>query len=148
MTIASADYVFSLIRAKRYSEAKALKIEENFTWGEVFGSIQGSEWNEVTLLALQNCVRTAGYMQFLRNRFGPLKVTSWYRPSSYNKRVGGATKSLHLKGFAVDFVPIQATLENVYRYLDVYHNGGLALHHKLNFIHLDRRGNKVRFRYG
>lgn len=41
-------------------------------------------------------------LQYIRNKLGAVTITSGYRTSSYNKKVGGASSSMHLKGQAVD----------------------------------------------
>ena len=33
----------------------------------------------------------------------PMNITSGYRTAAYNRKVGGASNSMHLKGLAVDF---------------------------------------------
>ena len=38
----------------------------------------------------------------IRERFGPVKVTSWYRSKKLNKKVGGSKKSDHLTASAAD----------------------------------------------
>jgi len=39
----------------------------------------------------------------LRQRFGPIVITSGYRPRALNAKVGGSRTSRHLTGCAVDF---------------------------------------------
>ena len=39
----------------------------------------------------------------LRQRFGPIVITSGYRPRALNAKVGGSHTSRHLTGCAVDF---------------------------------------------
>lgn len=42
-------------------------------------------------------------LQPLRDRFGPITVTSGYRSPDLNKRIGGSKTSHHCQGYAVDF---------------------------------------------
>lgn len=51
--------------------------------------------------------------QKLRNRAGPLWVTSGYRSEKTNMEVGGVENSLHLKGMAVDLVPLKVSIKEL-----------------------------------
>lgn len=42
-------------------------------------------------------------LQKLRNKYGSVIISSGYRCSKFNKKVGGASNSAHLKGQAADF---------------------------------------------
>ncbi|MGL6063893.1 MAG: D-Ala-D-Ala carboxypeptidase family metallohydrolase [Fusobacteriaceae bacterium] len=51
-----------------------------------------------------NLKYTAKRLEDLRDLLGePLAITSWYRSPSHNSSVGGASRSGHLSGLAVDF---------------------------------------------
>jgi hypothetical protein len=53
---------------------------------------------------LQNMIHTAEKMEQVRQILGSyIEVSSWYRCPKLNKAVGGATKSAHMSGYAVDF---------------------------------------------
>lgn len=53
---------------------------------------------------VSNIIKTAQKMDELREFFGaPLFISSWYRPAKYNDMIGGAKKSQHVLGLAVDF---------------------------------------------
>lgn len=46
----------------------------------------------------------AQIMEQIRGIFGqPITVHSWYRPPIYNREIGGAGRSAHMEGIAVDF---------------------------------------------
>lgn len=51
-------------------------------------------------------VRIAHKLEWIRAELGayPITITSGYRPSLYNKVIGGAEKSRHMVGDAADFV--------------------------------------------
>lgn len=52
----------------------------------------------------QNIVKFAQEMDIVRDFVGrAISVHIWYRPPAYNKLIGGAPASYHMKGRAVDF---------------------------------------------
>lgn len=52
----------------------------------------------------ENMKHAAQGMEMVRKILGsPISVSSWYRGPKLNRAVGGATKSAHMFGFAVDF---------------------------------------------
>lgn len=76
----------------------------------------------------------------------PLRITSAYRCSKYNKKVGGAKNSKHLLGIAADIQSdhvkphvIQSYLKN--KYPDKYGIGEYE-----TFTHIDVRPNKARWK--
>ena len=75
----------------------------------------------------------------------PLIITSSYRSPEYNKSVGGAKRTMHMKGKAVDVV----CLEGKFRRDIVHHalNLGLTCGIADRFIHLDDRYNQIIFTY-
>ncbi len=147
LAVASA---FSLIKSKDYDLLVNRNITTNFKWGEVFVGIRPdregfpSEWQQTTRAMLDNALRMALYLEKLRTYFGkPINITSWLRVPSHNKRIGGASKSMHLTGVAVDFnvkgVPFD---KNQMARLDKFHVGGLARadYNKdgwADFVHVD-----------
>jgi uncharacterized protein YcbK (DUF882 family) len=141
LTVASA---FSLIKSKDYDLLVNRHITTNFKWGEVFVGIRPNEWQEVTKAMLDNAFRLALYLEKLRTYFGKsIVITSWLRVPSHNKRIGGASKSMHLTGLAVDFnvkgVPFN---KNQMARLNEFHTGGLARadYNKdgwADFVHID-----------
>jgi len=76
----------------------------NFTWGE---ALYLPQWNIHVLpdpAVEANILHMAPTMQKIRDILDrPMLVTSWYRPFTYNKLIGGAGKSWHTTGGAVDF---------------------------------------------
>lgn len=94
--------------------------------------------------------RHAGYLQILRNEIRrPIKVLSWYRTKSHNRKVGGARSSLHMKGIATDIQVVgilPSTLRTVVlRLIDQKRipQGGVGLYD--TFLHYDSRGTKARW---
>ena len=76
-------------------------------------------------------------------------INSAYRSPSYNKKVGGATKSQHLTGNASDitikgYTPDEVAdiIEGLIR-IDAIEEGGVGRYD--TFTHYDRRGTKARW---
>ena len=69
----------------------------------------------------------------------PVYITSGYRCSGYNRKVGGVPNSYHLIGLAAD---IKVKDINLIELLEVCENigfGGIGFYEKKNFLHLDVR---------
>lgn len=86
-------------------------------------------------------------LHFIRQEFGRVKVTSAARCGKYNAAVGGSVKSQHVLGRAVDIVPLDAELQEVYDWLEDNFHGLLAIGLYLSdgFIHIDTRGQCARW---
>jgi uncharacterized protein YcbK (DUF882 family) len=90
-------------------------------------------------LDIQDSLRDA--LNRMRNDFGfPLHVVSGARCAAYNKKVGGAKHSQHLKGLAAD---IALPLDGEEKHLVIYYAmreptfKGRGFYH--TFIHVDQR---------
>ena len=90
-------------------------------------------------------------LDFMREFFGPIKITSGYRTKAHNIAVGGVKDSYHVYGnhpwkFAVDFVVPGEDLERVFWAMKnlvrtgLIEPGGLVCYKKQGFIHYDNRG--------
>ena len=75
------------------------RITEHFSWREAAckcGCVMPS-------LVRRNVEILAEHLEVVRLELGrPLTITSWYRCPARNAQVGGARKSIHLTGLAVD----------------------------------------------
>lgn len=77
-------------------------------------------------------------LQNIRDHFGvPITINSAYRTSSYNKKVGGASKSYHLQGRAFDIVVKGINLDEVCRYAKSIGIKGIIRYN--TFVHVDSR---------
>jgi hypothetical protein len=118
----------------------------SFTWAEATknGTRIPADKNVV-----DGIIRVAKAMQEVRSYLGdrPIRVNSWYRDPSTNRRVGGARDSRHMRGDAVDFVVEGMRPSEVHARLDPWwgSRGGLAS--SSSFTHIDTRGVKARWRY-
>ena len=75
----------------------------------------------------------------------PMKITSSYRSPSYNKGVGGAKKSMHLQGRAVDI-----SCTNSHDRMIILKEAlslGLTVGVAGTFLHLDDRDYQIVFTY-
>ena len=83
-------------------------ISRYFTWGEVLFSQTAARKgldNTPTTDIAEVLKVTASHMDDVRELLGnPVHVNSWYRSPKVNAAVGGAGKSQHMSGEAVDFV--------------------------------------------
>jgi len=69
-------------------------------------------------------------------RFGPLTVNSTCRSRSHNRRVGGASRSYHLTGNAVDF-RVRGSFGAVHAFLARQHAVGGLKHYGSGVFHID-----------
>lgn len=77
-------------------------------------------------------------LQAIRNHFGkPVKVNSAYRTPSYNKKVGGAKNSYHMKGMAFDIYISGISLDEICKYAQSI--GILGIIRYNTFVHVDAR---------
>lgn len=91
-----------------------MKLSENFTFEELVATDTGLP-NDPGPAETQKLMYLANYvLQPVRDRWGPVTVTSGFRSHAVNERVGGSPTSQHRKGEACDIVPVEADLEEVY----------------------------------
>jgi uncharacterized protein YcbK (DUF882 family) len=113
----------------------------SFTWREA--TRDGTRLPESTHIT-HNIIVIGEHLQKVRKFTGPLKVTSWYRPRRVNVAVGGAKRSTHMLGAAVDFLSWDGRISNdqIYKYLlKTFPKSGIARKFPAGgakgFVHLD-----------
>lgn len=81
----------------------------------------------------------------LREEFGEIKITSGNRCPRYNRQVGGAPNSQHLKGKAADIQAKYANPARVQQYLIDIYPDSLGIGGYETFTHIDSRNEKARW---
>ena len=118
----------------------------NFTWSEL---TKGGSRIPVNATVTQRIVRLCKYLDEVRTFLGgrPVHITSGYRDPVSNRRVGGASRSRHMSGDAVDFwVEGMDSVDVFYKLKNFHPRGGLAVGN--GFVHLDLRpGSPARWSY-
>jgi len=72
----------------------------------------------------------------------PVYITSGYRCSRYNQRIGGVTNSYHCIGLAADIKVKDINLIELLGYAEEIDFNGIWFYEKKNFLHLDVRPTK------
>ena len=116
------------------------KVSENFTVAE-FASKDGSR------VVIIN-PKLPEYLQKARDHFGkPMIITSGYRTTAHNIKVGGVSNSQHVFGNAADVYIPGVSVTDLYNYLCEIagNNCGIGIYD--TFVHFDVRTTKSRFDY-
>lgn len=128
-----------------YKKKQNAKLSDNFTSNEF--DCHGAGCCSQTLINPQ----LVEYLQAIRNHFGkPITITSGYRCSTHNSRIGGATGSRHTKGDAADIVVSGVSSREVAKYAESIGIKGIGLYETAAdgyFTHIDTRTTKS-FWYG
>lgn len=118
------------------------KLSDNFTVSE-FRCKDGSDKILID-------TELVNILQKIRNHFGkPVTINSAYRNATYNKKIGGASRSQHVYGTATDIVVQGVKPELVAQYAEYLmpNKGGIGLYS--TFTHVDVRANRSRWKnYG
>jgi hypothetical protein len=97
------------------------RLAPNFTLAELIHSDTAARngwYNTPDPAAIANLRALAtNVLQPIRDRFGPVRITSGYRNDRLNRAVGGAPTSQHRTGEAADFSVAGATQEQVHRWI-------------------------------
>ena len=85
-------------------------------------------------------------LQKIRDHFGkPVTITSAFRNSAYNKKIGGVSNSQHTKGTAADIKVSEILPSDVAKYAEhlLQGKGGIGLYS--SFVHIDTRQKRSRW---
>ena len=132
------------------------QISKHFTWREALWLPSwGREATEQDGLTDAVCVDLAdlfAVMEVVRRLCGdrPINVHCAYRPAAYNKEVGGATRSAHITGQAVDFDVAGMSCDEVRALLlPSLPKLGMRMECKpgSNWVHVDRADDRPGARY-
>lgn len=130
---------------KTYQKGSTVKLSANFREKEF--DCRGKGCCCKTLVDEQLVV----YLQKIRNHFGAkVTVTSGYRCTAHNKKVGGASDSRHTEGMAADIKVEGVTPMKVAQYAQSIGVLGIGLYETQDdgyFVHIDTRTEKS-FWYG
>lgn len=131
--IISAGLLVYLLQNKHGAE---IKVGKYFTLDELTNTSSG-EMNVPSpsdVANLQHLVSTV--LDPLRQRVGPLIVTSGFRSTATNDAVGGSQNSQHLSGAAVDIVPTAASESEVLAVLHTLPVDQVITYEDTNHIHI------------
>lgn len=128
-----------------YKKGQKVKLSTNFNSNEF--DCHGSGCCSSTLINPE----LVQYLQKIRDHFNaPITITSAYRCTTHNSRVGGATGSRHTKGDAADIVVKGVSPKRVAQYAESIGIKGIGLYETSAdgfFTHIDTRPTKS-FWYG
>lgn len=133
---------------KTYPKSSTTKLSKNFNARE-FRCGLGRPCSSCTTTLVDELLVV--YLQKIRDYFGTeVEITSGYRCTSYNKRIGGATRSYHSRGMACDIVVRGVAPRRVAAYAEYIGVKGIGLYETAKdgyFVHIDTRTAKS-FWYG
>jgi len=94
-------------------------------------------------------VRLVMALQSLRDRVkSPIHITSGYRCTEHNRKVGGVRNSRHLSGEAADIVIEGMGPREMYSHalaIQEFRNGGIGIYVDRGFVHVDIRDKAARW---
>ena len=95
-----------------------LRLSKNFTLDEFTRSQTAARMGRqiiATPLVTRNLINLCeSVLQPIRDRVGPIQISSGYRPDWLNKKIGGARNSAHLTGRAADFHAKELSVQDLF----------------------------------
>lgn len=116
----------------------------HFYWRD---ALNNGERIPKTKAEVDNIIALAERLESVRERLGgfPVTITSWYRPEPWNSQAGGAPKSRHKVGQAVDILRSGMTGQQMAGALKDW-PGGMGIYDNYpNLLHLDIRPYRARW---
>ena len=111
---------------------------------------QCHDGTDVPYSLVDNVKECAHNLQVLRDKIGkPVYIISGYRNPTYNKRIGGARRSYHMKAMAADIKVKGMTPKQVKAVIEdlivdgLMKPGGVGIYR--TFVHYDCRGKNARW---
>jgi hypothetical protein len=143
----NAREALTLIQTQQFQVLRGAHASDHFTWGELLIYRTPVELASIRQHHLENLEALAAKLEDVRNLLGnrPIQITSGWRDTVTNQRVGGAFASRHLTGQAADIVVSGLSAQDVQFRLKDSWAGGLG--YGATFTHLDIRGYVARFNY-
>lgn len=126
-----------------------MKLSKNFVLSEITRSNTATRLgisNEPTKEHLENMQRLiSNLIQPMRDRIGPIRISSGYRSKELNRSIGGSNKSQHCKGEALDLQYWEKGKINNKVIYDWILNSGLEFDQMINefdfaWIHISLKG--------
>jgi|GEM_PF-589193 len=124
-----------VVTASIKKKGKNYKVTPHFTLGE----LQCKNGADTVKYDLQTIYAMESARQFFDV---PFIVTSHYRTVAYNKKIGGASGSLHTTGKATDHYAKGVNFTLLAKYYEVYGMKGIGCYYDDHFVHLDSRSSK------
>ena len=132
------------------SSPMSYQVTTNFTYGELCNG--GEEARRFTNQGqCEIATEICEYLEKLRDKFGPIQITSGHRPPAINSAVGGASQSEHLYHSgdgAVDIYPIAGNGYEMEKFIDSDwpYSVGYGMSYR-GFVHLGIRAGRPRVRW-
>ena len=104
-------FLMSLFKRKHGIELEAFIADTRFKWKDALLQRKTDTYAKPNQEQQDNIIKQARAINIIYELLGGFEITPWLRTPEYNKAIGGAPKSAHLAGLAVDFVPKVLTVK-------------------------------------
>lgn len=140
----SPEKVYEHIKNPKNKLSNGIYCAKNFRWNELL-----TRQTEIPSFdVLKNLFKIALIIQGYRDNIfkgSPITITSGWRSPFYNKKIGGAPNSYHIRGMALDFIVKGYSPDTVQKSLNTVHKGGLEF--APTWTHIDIREKVIRFNH-